>query len=452
MKLTRLFTGSKRDIDREIVKRVAPAARAAYRTASNQLPAFRFVDLFNAIEAIVRERPGVTRIESENEEDLNSLLHGKRYRWNSRKITQATRIAWATSPDKEVLLPTDHFWLAPHESGGHKIIIRLKYQSDLAKTSLEVASVDLSAGEALMEAIVGTSVRDSVYRNQTLAISFRTGTKDEYGDVEEPEQLKVSFNQIDPVSDDDLVIEEDVRRMLLRNVVDLHERRELLKAFGVPVRRGVLLYGPPGTGKTYACRYLCGKLPNTTRIMVGGSALLKVGHVFQLARLLQPAVLFLEDVDLVFMSRDVNLYSSVLGELLDHMDGLRPFEDIGFVLTTNAIDRMEAAVRDRPGRISQCIHFDAPSPALRLRYLAHYLQRYDCGQLELDKLVRDSEGATQAFLKDWVHRAVQLASGRVGDPSDDLVLRTADFEESLREMHAFSKGSTGRIIGFHGSD
>jgi SpoVK/Ycf46/Vps4 family AAA+-type ATPase len=452
MKLARLFGRSKRDIDREIAKRVAPAALAVYRTAFKQLPAFRFVDLFNAIEATVSERRGVNRIESENDEDLNSLLHGKRYAWNSRRITQATRLAWPTSPDKEVLLPADHFWVAPHESGEHKIIIRLKYQPIVAKTSLEVASVDVGAGEALMEAIETASVRDSVYRNQTLEISFQTGTKDEYGDVEKPEQLKVSFKRIDTVSDQDLVVEEDVRQILLRNVVDLHERRDLLKAFGVPVRRGVLLYGPPGTGKTYACRYLCGKLPNTTRIMVGGSALLQVNHVFQLARLLQPAVLFLEDVDLVFMSREVNLYSSVLGELLDHMDGLRPFEDIGFVLTTNAIDRMEAAVRDRPGRISQCIHFSAPSPKLRSRYLAHYLQRYDCRQLEFDKLVRDSEGATQAFLKDWVHRAVQVASGRVAHPSDELILRTADFEESLREMHAFSKGSTGRIIGFHGSD
>jgi SpoVK/Ycf46/Vps4 family AAA+-type ATPase len=318
-----------------------------------------------------------------------------------------------------------------------------------ARSSLEVASPDLAVGEALMDAIVSTSVQDSVYRNQTLQISFQTGTKDEYGDVEKPEQLRVSFKRIDTVSDDDLVIDEGVRKVLLRNVVDLHERRDLLKAYEVPVRRGVLLYGPPGTGKTYACRYLCGKLPNATRIMVTGSALLQVGHVFQLARLLEPAVLFLEDVDLVFMSREVNLYSSVLGELLDHMDGLRPFEDIGFVLTTNAIERMEAAVRDRPGRISQCIHFGPPNPDIRFRYLTHYLRRYDCSHVELERLVRDSEGATQAFLKEWVHRAVQVGSERVSEGSAKLILETSDFEESLREMRTFSEGSTARIIGFH---
>lgn len=441
-----------REIDTELAARVAPAAVASYRTASRQLPAFRFVDLFNAVETLCRERPDVVRIESENPEDLNSLLHGKRPAWSSRKFTRASRLAWATGPEKEVLLPADHFWVAPRDGGRDRCIIRLKYNSLMAQSSLEVASTDLAAGEALMEAVVATSVRDSVYRNQTLEIAFQSGTKDEYGDVEKPEQLRVSFKRIDPVSDEDLVIDEEVREILLRNVVDLHERRDLLKAHGVPVRRGVLLFGPPGTGKTYACRYLCGRLPEVTRILVTGSALLQVGHVFQLARLLQPAVLFLEDVDLVFMSREVNLYSSVLGELLDHMDGLRPFEDIGFVLTTNAIDRMEAAVRDRPGRISQCIHFGPPGAELRLRYLRHYLRRYDCAAVDLDRLVRDSEGATQAFLKEWVHRAVQFGSLRAAEGAGGagpLALTTADFEAALREMTAFSAASTARIIGFH---
>ena len=363
MRIVQMFGGSQRKIDRELAARIAPTAVESYRTASKLLPAFRFVDLFYAIETLCRERTGVVRVDSENDEDLNTLLHGKRQTWSSRKLTKASRLSWPTGPEKEVLLPADHFWVAPHDSGNQRIIVRLKFNALTTRSTLEVASPDLEAGEALMDAIVTTSIRDSVYRNQNLQLSFETGSKDEYGDVEKPDQLRVIFKRVDPVGDEDLIIEDRVRQILLRNVVDLHERRDLLKAHGVPIRRGVLLYGPPGTGKTYACRYLCGKLPNATRILVTGSALLQVGHIFQLARLLQPAVLFLEDVDLVFMSREVNLYSSVLGELLDQMDGLRPFEDIGFVLTTNAIDRMEAAIRDRPGRIASASFSDRPIPS-----------------------------------------------------------------------------------------
>jgi SpoVK/Ycf46/Vps4 family AAA+-type ATPase len=165
--------------------------------------------------------------------------------------------------------------------------------------------------------------------------------------------------------------------------------------------------------------------------------------------MLQPALVILEDVDLVFASRQVNLYSSVLGELLDQMDGLRPYEDISFILTTNAIDRMEAAIKDRPGRISQCIFFGPPKAELRGRYLLHYLRHYRVLQLELDGLVQQSEGATQAFLKEWVHRAVQIASERLSDPTSELELHDNDFRCAMDEMKRFSEGSTARIIGFH---
>jgi len=303
--------------------------------------------------------------------------------------------------------------------------------------------------EECMESMVKTSAEASIYRNKVLELAYEAGTKDEYGDVENPGQLRVLFKSVEPVNDDDIIIADEVRNILWRNVIDLHLRRELLKAHHVPVRRGILLYGPPGTGKTFACRYLCGKLPHTTRIIVTGTALLQVKSIFSLARLLQPSLVILEDVDLVFSSREINLYSSVLGDLLDQMDGLRPFEDIGFVLTTNAIDRMEAAIKDRPGRISQCIHFGAPEPELRSRYLLHYLSRYQISKVDLNKLVHDSRGATQAFLKEWVHRSVQIASERINLDDDVIELSNEDFARAMGEMRKFSEGETGRIIGFH---
>ena len=284
-----------------------------------------------------------------------------------------------------------------------------------------------------------------------LLLAFEPGTKDEYGDVEKGERLRILFKADEPVADEDIVIDEGVREILQRNVIDLHTKREVLKAHRVPVRRGMLFYGPPGTGKTFACRYICGKLPDTTRIIVTGMALLQVNTIFSLARLFQPSLVILEDVDLVFASREINLYSSVLGELLDQMDGLRPFEDVGFILTTNAIHRMEAAIRDRPGRISQCIYFGPPTANLRKRYLLHYLSGYSAPDLDMDQLVSESSGATQAFLKEWVHRSVQISLEHSGDGSAELELRNEDFSRAMDEMKKFSEGSTGRIIGFHAS-
>ena len=179
------------------------------------------------------------------------------------------------------------------------------------------------------------------------------------------------------------------------------------------------------------------------------NALLRVKSVFNLARLLQPSLIILEDVDLVFSAREINLYSSVLGELLDQMDGLRPYEDVSVILTTNAIDRLEAAIRDRPGRISQLVHFGAPTDELRRRYLARYLQPHSTEALDLDDLVRVSHGATQAFLKEWVYRSVQVALECVRDADTALRLTNDNFHVAFEEMRRFSQGTTGRIIGFH---
>ena len=446
----RVFAQDPLDIDKRLAAEIAPARLQQFRVSSKELPSYRFVDLFHAIESYAGCGNRLRVIESQHDESLNSLLHAKRERWRSRRITRSGNTAWPTGPGEETYFPVDRFWIFQSEAERREqVIIRLRYSALAERAILEVANGQSVLAEQCMRTIIDRSVADSIYRNQILELSFEAGTKDEYGDIERPERLRVLFKALEKVNDSDIVIDEAVRQMLWRNVIDLHLRRAVLKANGVPVRRGVLLYGPPGTGKTFACRYLCGKLPETTRVIVTGTALLQVTQIFSLARMFQPSLVILEDVDLVFASRQVNLYSSVLGELLDQMDGLRPYEDISFILTTNAIDRMEAAIKDRPGRISQCIFFGPPKPELRGRYLLHYLRQYQVSQLDLEDLVQQSEGATQAFLKEWVHRAVQIASERLGEATSELELRNNDFRCAMDEMKRFSEGSTARIIGFH---
>ena len=441
------------DIDRRIAAEMGEASMARYRVQAKSLPAYRFVDLSHAVEDFCQDRAGVRRIESEHAEDLNAILHGEAQQWSPRTIRRSGTTAWPVSAEEEIYLPLDRFWLCPASgpAADDGLIFRLRYNAYQEVAMVEVAAARPALGEDSLGGILDRSIAQSIYRNEILELTFESGTKDEYGDVEKPDRFRILFKRHEPVEDGDIVIDEDVRRILWRNVVDLHHRRDILKANRVPVRRGVLLYGPPGTGKTFACRYLCSKLAATTRIMVTGTALLKVGQIFSLARMLQPALVILEDVDLVFASREINLYSSVLGDLLDQMDGLRPYEDVGILLTTNSIDRMEAAIKDRPGRVSQCIYFGPPNAKLRKRYLAHYLRAYDASKLTLDSLVADSDGTTQAFLKEWVHRAVQIGCERLEDESGQVALRDEDFRDALGEMKQFSEGSTGQIIGFHGS-
>lgn len=410
----RLFAEVKRRLDR-------------FHVHVKELPQYRFVDLYRAGEHHCRARGVTATIESDHRSEyLSAILHSSPPSWTSRRIRRSERIAWPVGPGDEVFLPVDAFWVcaAGSTAGREPVIVRVHYDGNREKAFVEAACPDAPAAESCVTEIVRRSEAASIYRNRVLALRFQPATRDEFGDVEKPDRLHVLFAPEAQVDDGDVVMDEATLRLLWRNVIDLHLRRDILKAHGVPIGRGVLLHGPPGTGKTFACRYLCAKLPNTTRIVVAGSALQQVGAVFALARMLQPALVILEDVDLVFTSRDMNAQASILGELLDQMDGLRPHEDVGFVLTTNAIDRIEAAIKDRPGRISQCIHLGPPGAELRRRYLLHYLAPYAAGEVDVDALVARSGGATQAFLKDWVHRAVQIATGR-GRRSSSCAPRTS---------------------------
>jgi ATP-dependent 26S proteasome regulatory subunit len=81
-----------------------------------------------------------------------------------------------------------------------------------------------------------------------------------------------------------------------------------------------------------------------------------------LARLLQPTMVVIEDVDLI--ARDRNQMGpceeSLLNRLLNEMDGLKEDADILFILTTNRPEQLETALASRPGRIDQAIEVPLP--------------------------------------------------------------------------------------------
>ena len=434
-------------IDLTIEKTFGPAAKKLI-VSSVTLPAYRFVDLYGAVSAHFDGKPRVKRIETRQQEGLNDLIHADRNSWADRAIHPAPRTAWPIGPSDETYLPVDCFWLCPSRQIEACFIARLSLDHHGHEAKLEIASGDADEAKAMLDRILEHSRQHSIYRDHILHMAHEAAKRDEYGDIEKAERLQVIFSSIEPVSDEDIVLAEDHLAVLTRNVIDLHARRDILDANAVPARRGVLLHGPPGTGKTFACRYLCHRLKSVTRIFVSGSSLLNVSAIFSFARLMQPAVVFLEDVDLIFASREINLYSTALGDLLDQMDGLRAHENISVVLTTNAIDRLEAAIKDRPGRISQCVYMGAPAARQRKLFIKHQLAQHNAKGVDLDLLVAESDGATQAFLKEWVRRAVQIACERLDSPKQKAKLRDADFTEALTEMRSFLEGSDGHIIGF----
>jgi ATP-dependent 26S proteasome regulatory subunit len=226
--------------------------------------------------------------------------------------------------------------------------------------------------------------------------------------------------------------------LLERNVIRFVEQRPGLAKYRLATKKGILFYGPPGTGKTHTIHYLAQALPGHTTLLVTAEQVGLLGEYMTLARLLQPSIVVIEDVDLIARDRaDLNTCEEVLlNKLLNEMDGLREEADILFILTTNRPEALEQALAARPGRVDQAIEFGLPDAEARKKLVRLYARGLEVPTDLQDAIVQRTENVSAAFIKELMRRSVQFHLERNGSGRVDL----PDVEAALDEM-LFSGGS-----------
>jgi ATP-dependent 26S proteasome regulatory subunit len=152
-----------------------------------------------------------------------------------------------------------------------------------------------------------------------------------------------------------------------------------------------------------------------------------------LARLLQPALVVIEDADLIAGARVTQsgvCEGVMLNLLLNELDGLREQADVIFVLTTNNPQALEPALVSRPGRIDQAIEFPLPDASLRQRLIRLYARSLAVPEELVRELAQRTDGASPAFIKELMRRIAQhhLKRGDAGDVTRLTV------ESALHEM------------------
>ena len=179
---------------------------------------------------------------------------------------------------------------------------------------------------------------------------------------------------------------------------------------GLSTEKGLLFHGAPGTGKTHCIRYLSARLGTHTTLLITAEQAGLLAVYMSLARLSQPALIVIEDADLVGRSRE-QMGSScdevMLNQLLNELDGLRERADVFFVLTTNRPDALEPALANRPGRIDQSIEFPLPSEEMRKRLVRLYSRGLEVQGELVDELARRTDGSSPAFIKELMRRIAQ---------------------------------------------
>lgn len=249
----------------------------------------------------------------------------------------------------------------------------------------------------------------------------------------------IKVHCLSPVAREDVILPLKTLELLERNVTEFVRQREQLRRLRMPLKKGLLFYGPPGTGKTHTIRYLASQMADHTTLLITADQVALLDEYVQLARFLQPALVVIEDADLIARSREDMrgpCEESLLNRLLNEMDGLREDATILFILTTNAPETLESALAGRPGRIDQAIEFPLPDEVGRAKPMRLYARDLEVDEQVAQLIVRKTKGASAAFIKELMRRSAQYLL----EENKNKSLQLNHVESALDEM-LFSGGS-----------
>jgi hypothetical protein len=281
------------------------------------------------------------------------------------------------------------------------------------------------AAQALLATLAQRFMAESVYRGRALSFATSYSYGGSLGDLKVHRLPKLALS--------DVILPQQTLETLDRTVFGFLNARAALREHGFASKRGILLYGPPGTGKTHFVRYLLSQLPDHTSLIVTAEQVAFFDEIMAIARALQPSIVVIEDADLIAADRDrlrSDCSEVLLNSLLNHMDGLTDDAEIVFVLTTNRPEALEAAIRDRPGRIDQAIEIPKPDAECRARLLDLYRGKMEIAPAVSDQCVKRTANASAAFMKELARRMAQFAILRGDQRIVETDMRLA-FEEML---------------------
>lgn len=245
---------------------------------------------------------------------------------------------------------------------------------------------------------------------------------------------------------DDILLPEATIKLIRTHAEQFIRNRDRLKALGVKGRRGLILAGPPGTGKTLLGKVLadsidCPFIWVLPRHVTGASCF---KEVLTTARFVAPCVLFLEDLDLFGCEREISNWS-VLGELMNQLDGAVDSDGIVTIATTNRPEVIERALRNRPGRFDRIVRMGPMDEDCRRQLLGRLLRKVDVAPETLVHLVASTRDFTGAQVEELANTICIQAAGDEDAQPDRLTVDRASVDAALADLGVERK----RGIGFH---
>jgi len=212
----------------------------------------------------------------------------------------------------------------------------------------------------------------------------------------------------------------------ITEVVDFLRMPDRFREIGARVPKGMLLVGPPGTGKTLFARAVAGEAgvgflsvtgSDFMEMFVGVGAS-RVRDLFQQARRMGRAIIFIDELDSIGRKRGAGLggghdeREQTLNQMLSEMDGFETSEGIVILAATNRPDILDPALL-RPGRFDRSIVVPLPECSERRAILdVHSRDKRIGADVDLDVMAKATPGMSGADLANLVNEAALVAVRR----------------------------------------
>jgi cell division protease FtsH len=242
----------------------------------------------------------------------------------------------------------------------------------------------------------------------------------------------------------------------VQEIVEFLRSPDRYVKLGAQIPKGILLVGPPGTGKTLLAKAVAGEA-EVQFLSVSGSSFIemfvgvgasRVRDLFEQAKKVAPAIIFIDEIDAIGKSRASggpmggnDEREQTLNQLLAEMDGFS--SEVAPVIVLAATNRPE--VLDpallRPGRFDRQVLVDKPDFEGRVEILKVHIKDVKLGKgIDLKEVARMTAGLAGADLANIINEAALLA-GRANKDEVEM----SDFKESVERQIAGLEKKSRRI-------
>ena len=218
----------------------------------------------------------------------------------------------------------------------------------------------------------------------------------------------------------------DEEKEELSEIVDFLKNPKAYTAMGARIPKGVLLVGPPGTGKTLLAKAVAGEA-GVQFLSISGSDFVelyvgvgagRVRDLFEQAKKIAPAIIFIDEIDAVGRQRGSGLggghdeREQTLNQLLVEMDGFGSNEGVIVMAATNRADILDNALL-RPGRFDRQVYVGLPDIRGREAILKiHARDKQLAEDVDLNSIAKGTPGFAGADLENLMNEAALLAVRR----------------------------------------